>query len=385
MALGACVCAEWGPDDVATDGITPPWLVFEWLVVEAFVRAADVSNGASGIPGILKVGRAVRNRRPVCADAYLKTPTVFGFSGVFRRLARQTGFVTEDGRLDDAGYELLAAWAKEQGLEGIVDASTGAGASFRDALRRAVSQGLEKGHTTPQSGGFWRELALRLEPSRVGRKEAAVLLRQILSRAGPTEMVAELSNALVARGGVESRADEASFLRHLGRHAPHELKQLLTAIDAYEEFGCAITEAFDTLRHSASSDGAMPVGADEFGVVRAAKRALRALGPSIERVRTHSSLLDWEHEQGWLDEALGSFESVRTTADLFDAILDYHEQVQRAKPPSGKRPWFERSRSGKVVLRAGYFLATQPDGLGRYVHEYRVPTFSGFLADLGAY
>ena len=255
MALGACVCARWDNEAVSADGVTPPWLVYEWFVVEAFVRSAGVSDGPSGIPGIQKVGRAIRNRRPVCAAAYLKTPTVFGFSGVFRRLARQIGILTDDGHLDDGGYELLAAWAKDQGLDGVVDASSGAGATFREDLRRAVAQGLEKGHTTGQSSAFWNEIALRLDPSRLRHREAKALLTQILARSGPAEMVASLKDALVAQGGVDDRDAEAPFLRTLSRHTTAELKQLLTAIDCYEAFARAITEAFDSLRHSASING----------------------------------------------------------------------------------------------------------------------------------
>ena len=75
---------RWDTDAVSADEITPPWLVWEWFVVEAFVRAEESLSGKSGIPGIQKVHRAVRNHRPVSAAAYLKTPTTFGFTGVFR-------------------------------------------------------------------------------------------------------------------------------------------------------------------------------------------------------------------------------------------------------------------------------------------------------------
>ena len=33
---------EWDADAVAADEITPPWLVWEWFVIEAFVRAVDL-------------------------------------------------------------------------------------------------------------------------------------------------------------------------------------------------------------------------------------------------------------------------------------------------------------------------------------------------------
>src|SRR5262245_21083285 len=75
MALGACVCEGWDADVVAADEITPPWLVWEWFVVEAFVRAEESVREIFGVPGMRKVRRALRTQRPVSASSYLKTPT----------------------------------------------------------------------------------------------------------------------------------------------------------------------------------------------------------------------------------------------------------------------------------------------------------------------
>jgi hypothetical protein len=67
MALGACVCEGWDADATAADDITPPWLVWEWFVVEAFVRADEALSGRSAIPGIQKVRRCVyRKPYPGC-------------------------------------------------------------------------------------------------------------------------------------------------------------------------------------------------------------------------------------------------------------------------------------------------------------------------------
>lgn len=314
----------------------------------------------------------------------LEDPSAFGFTGVFRRLAVGIGILTEDGHLDDGGYELLAAWAKDQGLDGIIDASTGDGHAFRDRLRRAVAQGMEKGHTTWQSPDFWREIAQRLDPLAPGRNERKFLLDRILLRAGQVDMVIRLKDALLAKGGVGERQEEAPFLRKLSDDAPADLKQLLTAIDAYEAFGRAITDAFDGLRHCASVNGGAPVGPQDFSATPAAKRALAALAPTLVRIREHPKLLEWEHDRNGLQQAVERFEAVHTSAELFDAVLRHHERVQENKPPNGKRTWFEPSLRGKIVVRPGYILPEAPDGEGEYVHEYRIPTFSRFLGDLGA-
>lgn len=381
MAVGACVCEGWDADVVATDEITPPWLVWEWFVVEAFVRAADSLREASGVPGMQKVRRALRTQRPVSASSYLKTPSAFGFTGVFRRLAVAIGILTEDGGLDDGGYELLIAWAKDQDLPGFIDAPQHA---FREKLRRAVAQGLERGHTTPQPGDLWHDIARRLDPLAPGRTERKFLLDRILLRAGQVDMVARLKDAMIARGGVSERQDEAPFLRKLSDGAPVDLKQLLTAIDAYEAFGRAITDAFDGLRHCAAVNGGAPVDAESFSSTKVARSALAALRPSLARIRSHPTLLEWERGQNGLAEAVERFDAVRSGPDLFNVVLAHHEHVQGNKPPHGKRTWFERGLRGKVVVRAGYVLPEAPDKSGDYVHEYRTPTFSRFLGDLGA-
>jgi hypothetical protein len=156
------------------------------------------------------------------------------------------------------------------------------------------------------------------------------------------------------------------------------------AIDAYEAFGRAITDAFDGLRHCAAVNGGAPVDADSFSSTKAAKSALAALGPSLARIRSHPTLLEWEREQNWLSQAVERFEAVRSGPDLFNAVLAHHEHVQGNKPPNGKRTWFERGLRGKVLVRAGYVLSEAPDEDAGYVHEYRTPTFSRFLGDLGA-
>jgi hypothetical protein len=197
-------------------------------------------------------------------------------------------------------------------------------------------------------------------------------------------MVARLKESLVAQGGVTDRDSEPTFIRKLSRHSPMDLTQLLTAIDAYEGFARTITNAFDGLRHCASINGGGPIAAEGFSAAKAPRTALAALGPCLKRIRAHPTMLEWEGDHERLAQALDRFERVRTGADLFGAILEYHEQVQKEKPPSGKRTWFERAPRGRVVIRSGYLLPELSKYRAGYVHEYRIPTFSRFLGDLGA-
>lgn len=105
----------------------------------------DSLAGISGIPGIQKVRRALRNQRPVSATAYLKTtPTAFGFTGVFRRLACGIGVLTEEGLLDDGGYELVTAWARDQHLDGIIGSEVTSRSNWaNDSSTFSVSRPIE--------------------------------------------------------------------------------------------------------------------------------------------------------------------------------------------------------------------------------------------------
>lgn len=381
MAVTARVCSDWDGDALAADGITAPWLVLEWYVIEAFVRNRERLKEQYGIPGMQKVARGLRDHRFVSASNYLKTPTVFGFSGVFRRLARYLRVLTEDLRLDDAGYELVDAWSRDQGLSGFLDARSGPGADFRERLRRAVQQGMRKGHTAHQPGEFWQEITERFDPARAGRNERRVLLDFIAQRSGNPEDVRWIIDALKAAKPPFTYFEEPGFLRRLARKVPQELRERLTAIDAYETFCRPITDAFDWVRHLSTAAHGGPVGPDEFSGVPAAAALVQATTTNLRRAAEHAHLLEWEPEIGAM---LARFEYVNDARDLFNSVILHHKTVQREKPPDGKRAWLEEARAGAYAVRPAYTVPEPPEARSPYVHEYRMPTFHGFLKDLGA-
>src|SRR5262245_19907051 len=163
IAVSAAVC-EGLEDRLSADNVTPTYLVFEWLVVEAFVRAGK-REATVGTPGTQKAQEVRESGEAMCARTYLRTPTVFGFHGVYKPLARHLGIVDDDLRLADKGYELLKIWQSEQGLDGFLKSTTsgGSGRSVREILHAAVLDGLGAGYTK-RSGGWqgWDSLARHL-------------------------------------------------------------------------------------------------------------------------------------------------------------------------------------------------------------------------------
>jgi hypothetical protein len=64
-------------------------------------------------------------------------------------------------------------------------------------------------------------------------------------------------------------------------------------------------------------------------------------------------------------------------------LLAHHERVQRAKPPNGKRPWFDTFGDGRIAIRPAYEPKEFSAREGVYVHAYRTRPIWSFAVDLG--
>ena len=100
IAVSLLLSEEFDEDVVASDGVSEPWQVFEWYVVEGLVRSLADSSELPGLPGREKSANAIRDKVPLSAARYLKTPSVYGFHGVYRLLSRTLG-VEMTGRLGE--------------------------------------------------------------------------------------------------------------------------------------------------------------------------------------------------------------------------------------------------------------------------------------------
>ena len=120
------------------------------------------------------------------AKNYLKVPNVFGFHGVYKRLATNLRIVDDDYSLGDNGYALVKIWEQEQGLGGFIDSALPrqANHNLKRLLRSAVNDGVSHGHTARGNGWQgWRFFADHLAPTRVGKREAQ-FIRELLLRSG---------------------------------------------------------------------------------------------------------------------------------------------------------------------------------------------------------
>jgi hypothetical protein len=390
IAVGAVVCQKFR-DEVAADRVTPAWLVFEWYVIEAFVRARAGAgdDSASRIPGIQKLGEALRTGRAVSAATYLKTPRVFGFTGVYRRLAKGLRIVDDDLGLDDGGFELVRIWADEQGLEGFNGGSRGPGAALRDALQEAVADGLGKGHTA-RTGGWvrWRSLAKHLAPGAAPPQERRWLYERLLDSGleqnphdpQAAEVRREFLTAVRFNRLPVNRNEEKEYLGFVGARGSPALRRRLALIDAYERISRALTDASDLILSLGGRGGAPEVHVREFAEHPLARRISRDLPGACRQLDRRFRGPDADDD---VVNLLTRYRPVRSPEQLFSCLIDHHEEAQREKPPEGKRPWVERGRGDRVFVRPRYRLAHPPDGNGTYVHDYRTATCCSFLRDLG--
>ena len=116
------------------------------------------------------------------AGGILKTPSVFGFHGIYRQLARNLR-IEQDGGLGERGFELLSIWAKEQGLDGFWGTKPGKGRQIKERLSEALQDGLDAG-SVARGGGWscWSFFGDHVAPYEFGRRGGPLSGQSITSR-----------------------------------------------------------------------------------------------------------------------------------------------------------------------------------------------------------
>jgi hypothetical protein len=382
LCFGRRVTAGFGPDEIATDQKSEPWQVYEWFVVDGLVRAFKDSDPdqIAGLPGQTKAVAAMRANTVLSAARYLQTPSVFGFHGVYKNLARALGLVDDDSLLPD-GERLLEIWEKEQRLQGKV----GSDSEAMRAWRRSVQDGLKRAEAkSPLAKGNWEFAAAHLAPYQAGPEETDALW-SLLDRVS-TGHRQELLRFVVsgrgrrewddASGREDERAGEAAVYRALEETASSELRMRTTAILAYERFSRLLATAFDAALWLA---GEAPASIDQFAkdepVVLAAKETPRAAERALDSLRPLRLDTTFTDSFGWALDAA-------TPAEWFNQLLAHHGRVQRDKPPAGKLEWFDQI-SDRYLTRASFRREERPSmDLDRFEGLYRVASLRSMAFDL---
>ena len=142
MAVGSLVIEDLEGDPRHPDAT--PYLVWEWLVVEALTREMGDDPSIRGVPGTGVTRAALAQHKYVDARSYLKTPRVFGFHGVYKRLAVHLGLLDVHLAPGPNAERLVDAWARGQGLGGVAGAK-----QLMERWKTAVRRSLN--HTPPRT------------------------------------------------------------------------------------------------------------------------------------------------------------------------------------------------------------------------------------------
>jgi hypothetical protein len=373
-------------ESYAADNITPSYLVFEWLLVEGFARAGR-EDEILRTPGILKAREAVRAGMRLSAKNYLKVPSVFGFHGVYKRLATNLGIVDDDFSLGESGYTLVKIWEQEQQLEGFIDSAIPRRSTLnlKHVLRSAVKDGLAHGYTERGSGWQgWRFFADHLAPARIGTREAQFIHQLLLDPAGDLrEEVFRLLD-LPDNSHLAHEESEAVIVRRLLPQASLELARRLKSIAAFEDACACIEDAFDWLRYLSTQARTRALSHAEFTSVPEVQQAAGDLAGRLRAVEQILSAAPRQAQERFAELA-GYFAHVRKADDLFDAVLRRHSIIQKNKPPEGKREWFEHAADGGVYVRSSYRLDVSPAPRDWWPRPYRLRTALNFCGDLNVH
>jgi hypothetical protein len=367
------------PDLLAADS-TPPYIAFEWILVEALARRRDLPQAATlAVPGIGKARAllTLHAKRHMTAAAYLKGPRVFGFNGVYKRLARSLQIVTPELELLERGDELVRAWEREADLDGFSDQRAGtAGARLAHALTREVRTALVTGHAaaSPRSP-IWRQVANAFRLDGAKAKERAKLRMWMLDAAEPVrkELIERLEEE---RRRARGDLTEAEVLRRIEPVASSPLRVSIRAIDAYERLAVLLDAGFQALLYLSTGYGSAPVSIIEAArhpifaeITNALPRALNTATERLEEVALAQRL----------QTSLHAFHEVRSPVALVSTILEHHESHQHAKE---RLPWVAQEKRGFRVRRFEYRRDREPRVGTGYVHPYRIFALSWFLEDL---
>jgi hypothetical protein len=379
LAVSLEVCSSFDEEALAADGVSAPWQVFEWYLVEGLVRTAESAERV-GLPGRLKAERASADGVPLSAKRYLKTPGIFGFHGVYRQLARALG-IEEGGRLGECGYALLKVWAQAQGLEGFVGSSSGPGQAVRARLREAVKDGLERGATARgASWTGWDFFRQHLAPYQASAQEAAFIVAAL--RNDYKGFRRDLLDFLVSAEGRsvwEATGSEREFYRSLRATARAELCVWLDAIDAFETFARLCEDAFQDCLYELTRQGGSKTSPKALAALPAVQLAARRVPAAFAEALEKLALVD---EAARYSETFASLAERGSAAEWVERLLEHHCRIQRRKPPNGKQPWFERFADGSVIIRPLYRTTELGAHDDRYVHLFRVRPLRQFARDL---
>lgn len=375
MAVGAFVTQELESSCAADD--CPPWLVWEWLVVESLLRSPTITSELRGVPGTLVTKRALNSHKYLDEKSYLKTPRIFGFHGVYKRLAIHLGLVDVHMSPQSGAEELVLAWARDQGWTNLQDANQRLDV-WRIGLRRSLEAKPPRTHTN-WNGDAWEQLAQSLKPDGAGKHERRVLSRLLLNK--DHRALGALPDIWNLQGGLDDESYcEERVVEELKIRNP-SLLPLLDAISFYEAFCRKLSDGFNLIRTHAIHADLRGLVVTELRRESDFKESVAELSRAFEDAYTVIQAID-SGLATQFDERFKDFSDPMPADEIAVVLCKHHESIQNGKSDSGKRAWFDRLGDDRIYLRHQYRENVQDPLLGRFVHDYRGRPIRNFYKDL---
>jgi hypothetical protein len=373
-------------EDIVNESSTldvPPYLVWEWLLVEAFYRTHKGSADVWGVPGTLVTSRAMEQFGYLDSRSYLKNARIFGFHGVYKRLAYHLGIVNVDlgpGPLTD---QLVDGWAKALGYAGLKEVRPLI-RRWSSAVRSCVTAKPHAKTVPGFNGAEWETLANSFLPGKCRGQEKELLRNLLLAtndRLGALPVIWKLQSQFRDDDYCEEALHSAISA------SATDLRPLIKAIGSYESFARSLQDAFDLVRAEASKQDC--VG---YPIAAIAKDSDFKLAVSKLEEHFNSTLQEFGNLDGvgsslqvQFADRFKVFASKQSAESYASALCEHHAIIQRAKSEQGKRTWFDRLDADRIHIRHAYRINRQELKPDKYVHDYRGGPIRNFRWDLDAW
>jgi len=377
MAVGALVTEDLEPDPEQPD--CPPHLIWEWLVVESLIRRYDKEKILKGVPGTQVTRNALVDHGYLDHASYLKTPRIFGFHGVYKRLAIHLGIISVHLGIGPECEGLVEAWAKDRGYKGLRDLNAQhVFQRWRDAVKRGLSRNPCRTRPAWRSED-WHDLAESFFPNGAGRHEKRVIQRLLHSDGDRT---------LGALPAIWNLQDEFTDEEYCEESLHSRLKEvlpsaivLLDAIKTYEAFCRSLQDGFDLIRALAGGKDARGFDVASIGDDADFRSSFEGLHTQYDLTRARLSEVD-SSIATLFDERFSKFAEPRSSADAARVLCEHHETIQNNKSAEGKRAWFDRLSPERIYMRHRYRVPRPTIAPSLYVHDYRGQPIRNFYSDL---
>jgi hypothetical protein len=390
MALGGLFIPELAGVEPAVPGDSPD-IAFERIVVECLARSnPNEVQLDSGIPGITKAHAALLAKSRLSARGYLKSPSVFGFFGIYRPLATALGLNGRNGGTLQPGMNVLEGLQTDQEIAGLTTFAHGSqGAQLVDWLTQETGRALETGSNTFKVRSPFVDVITRIaNPGGAGPRERGALralLSDPLASSHPQDDETYLEILqLMGKTETDGRS-EVEIVAYLLSTGSEQVRVRMQLLEDFEEFARDLTWAFAEYRYLGShAMGGVPgpVALQQSEVISSVATVIGQRYRSVVN-RMHEAI-EFGIDPGLLSrlsESFGQFAEVSNTTEFIQLLMAHHSTIQLNKSPHGKRAWLEEITHGWAV-RPLFSVSEKPERLETFVHPYRLRAAANFLEDI---